>query len=104
MLYLGWIVAAFLFGVFLAAGVALFLARRRTLRDQFDSLGMTDGKDYAEIICNVKTPPWMVEARADGKTLRTWRKGDYPISLLFDRQDYCLGVMEEHTDARRTWT
>lgn len=95
MLYLGWIVAAFLFGVLLTAGAAVYVTRRRTLRERFSSLGLTVGKDYAEIIDAVKSPPWMVETHADGKTLRTWRKGNYSISLLFDKQDYCLGVMDE---------
>ena len=96
MLYLGWIIAAFLAGVLLTLAVTLRLQRRRTLRQRFDGLGMTAGRDYAEIAAAVRAAPQETRAQADGQTLRTRREGAYAISLLFDRFDNCLGVMEEH--------
>lgn len=95
MLYLGWIVAAFLLGVLLTVGAAVYIEGHRSLRERFNGLGTMAGKDYAEIIAAVKPAPLSVEIRADGGTLRTWRRGNYAITLLFDRQDCCLGVMEE---------
>lgn len=95
MLYLGWIVAAFLGGVIISSALMAWLEQRTTLRERFEGLGLTLGKDYAEIAAAVKVSPRMMEARPDGQILRTWQEGDYTISLLFDSQDYCLGVMEE---------
>ena len=97
MLYLGWIIASFLIGVMLTVAAVVFLKKRQTLRQRFDGLGTTLGRDYAEIAAAVKTAPWMTQTRPDGKTLRTWQEGNYAISLLFDHQDYCLGVMEERS-------
>ena len=95
MLYLGWIVAAFLAGGIAAAALMAWRERRATLRERFEGLGMTLGKGYAEIMAAVKVSPRMTQARPDGQVLRTWQEGDYSISLLFDSQDFCLGVMEE---------
>ena len=95
MLYLGWIVAAFLAGVVLTVAAVVWRRKHQTLRERFDGLGLTLGKDYAEIVASVKIAPQMMETRPDGQTLRTWQDGNYSISLLFDSQDYCLGVMEE---------
>lgn len=97
MLYLGWVFAAFLLGVLITAAAAVWLYNRRTLYERFSNMGSAEGKDLAEIVKAVKASPREVETRADGRTLRTWREGDYAISLLFDRQDYCLGVMEERS-------
>ena len=95
MLYLGWIVAAFLAGVLLTLAATALRRGRRTLRMRFDGLGLTLGRDYAEIAAAVQTAPRKVEKRDNGDTLRTWQEGSYTISLLFDGQDYCLGVTEE---------
>ena len=95
MLYLGWIVAAFLTGIIISLVLLAWREKRTTLRERFEGLGLTLGKDYAEIAAAVKVSPRMMEARPDGQTLRTWQEGNYSISLLFDSQDYCLGVMEE---------
>ena len=95
MLYLGWIIAAFLAGIILAVALMAWREKRTTLRERFEGLGLTLGKGYAEIAAAVKVSPRMIEARPHSQTLRTWQEGDYSISLLFDSQDYCLGVMEE---------
>ena len=95
MLYLGWIVAAFLAGVIITLALMAWQEKRITLRERFEGLGLTLGKAYAETAAAVKVSPRMMEARPDGQTLRTWQEGHYTISLLFDSQDYCLGVLEE---------
>lgn len=95
MLYLGWIIAAFLAGVIISVALMVWREKKTTLRERFEGLGLTLGKGYAEIAAVVKVSPRMMEARPNGQTLRTWQEGNYSISLLFDSQDYCLGVMEE---------
>lgn len=97
MLYLGWIIAAFLIGVVVTVAAVVYLQRRQTLRERFNGLGTTLGKNYVEIAAEVKAAPRMTETRPDGQTLRTWQEANYSISLLFDKEDYCLGVMEERS-------
>ena len=95
MLYLGWIVAAFLSGAALALAYTVRRQNKVTLRERFDGLGVTQGKSYAAIAAAVKSVPRVTRPCPDGQTLRTWQEGNYTISLLFDSQDFCLGVMEE---------
>ena len=92
MLYFGWIVAAFLAGGILTA--AYFL-RRRTLRERIASMGSLVGREYTEIAAEVKTAPQSTIREANGRTLRAWEEGNYFVSLLFDKNDICLGVMDE---------
>ena len=92
MLYLGWIVAAFLCGVLLAA---YWLTRRKTLRERFDELGTTKGKEYARIVAEVGASPQKTIHEANGRILRTWQEKEYSISLLFDGCDICPGVEDE---------
>lgn len=91
LFYLGWIIAAFLAGVLLM----LVLQRRRpTLQQRAFQMGVFAGRAYADIVRTMDTP--QAEARqANGHTVRTWRDGDYSISLLFDGRDMCLGVEDE---------
>ena len=95
MLYLGWIIAAFLAGAISAVALIAWRERRKTLRERFEGLGLTLGKAYAEIAAAVEVSPRLIQVRPNGQVLRTWQEGDYSISLLFDSQDFCLGVMEE---------
>ena len=92
MLYLGWIVAAFLAGGIITA---LFFTRRRTLRERFVALGSLVGTEYTQIAVVVKASPQNTVREANGQTLRAWEEGNYFVSLLFDKDDICLGVMEE---------
>ena len=92
MLYLGWIVAAFLAGVVLTA---LYFTRRKTLREKFSAMGSLVGRDYPQIAAEVKASPQNTVREANGQTLRSWMEGYYFVSLLFDQNDVCLGVMEE---------
>lgn len=92
MLYLGWIVAAFLGGGIAATA---YLTQRRTLRERFAALGSTVGLKYAQIAAEVKASPRSTVRERNGRTLREWAEGNYSISLLFDQNDICLGVMDE---------
>ncbi len=92
MLYLGWIVAAFLAGGIITAA---YLTRRRTLRERLVALGSVVGLDYTQIVEAVKVSPQSTIRETNGQTLRAWEEGDYFISLLFDKNDVCLGVMDE---------
>ncbi len=92
MLYLGWIVAAFLAGGIITS---LFFTRRRTLRERFVAMGSLVGWEYAQIMAEVKASPQRTVREANGQTLRAWEEGNYFISLLFDKNDVCLGVMDE---------
>ena len=88
LIYLGWIVAAFL------AGVLLAQRRKPALQQRVIQMGVFAGRTYAEILRTLEEP--QTEARrTDGQTVRTWRNRDYSISLLFDGRDMCLGVEEE---------
>ena len=51
--------------------------------------------DYAQIAAEVKAAPQTTVCQANGQTLRAWEEGNYYVSLLFDKNDICLGVMEE---------
>ena len=88
LLYLGWIVAAFL------AGVLLAQRHKPTLQQRVNQLGVFAGRSYVEILRTLEEPQ-METLQTDGQTVRTWRNRDYSISLLFDGREMCLGVQEE---------
>lgn len=91
LLYLGWIVAAFLMGVLLTV---ILQRRKPTLQRRVIQMGVFAGRAYGQILGRLGAP--QAEARlADGQTVRTWRNRDYSISLLFDAQDMCAGVEDE---------
>ena len=92
MLYLGWIVAAFLAGCIITA---LYFTRRKTLRERLVSMGPLVGREYAQIAAEVKMAPQIIIRETNGQTLRAWEERNYYVSLLFDQNDICLGVMEE---------
>ena len=78
LIYLGWIVAAFLAGVLLAQ-------RKPTLQQRVSKLGILRTMDA----------PQTETRQTDGRTIRMWRNRDYSISLLFDGREMCLGVEDE---------
>ena len=88
ILYLGWIVAAFL------AGVLLTQRRKPSLQQRVTRIGVFAGRTYAEILDTMDAPQAEVW-HTDGRIVRTWRNCDYSISLLFDGRDMCLGVKSE---------
>ena len=92
MLYLGWIVAAFLAGGIITS---LYFTHRKTLRERIIAMGSLVGREYAQVAAEVKTAPQSTIREANGQTLRAWEDGNYFVSLLFDQNDICLGVMEE---------
>ena len=98
MQYVGWIVAAFLAGGI--ASHALFhkehSEQTRGIRAIFSAVDTFRGRSYAWILALVQTAPQETEPLADGRLRRTWREGDYSISLLFDENDCCLGIEDEH--------
>ena len=94
MLYLGWIVAAFLLGL-LAAQSAYRRRKRRTLRERLTSIPTFYGKTLAEVQRIARDAPYQTSRKANGQIVRTWRENDYILSLLFDACDVCLGVEEE---------
>ncbi len=93
LLYLGWVVAAFLIGF----GLAWWLRRReKSLRRRVSQIPLFRGKTYAEILRELGGEPHSTIRQADDSALRTWRdKGGYSISLAFDARDLCMGVVEE---------
>ncbi len=93
LLYLGWVVAAFLIGF----GLAWWLRRReKSLRRRVSQIPLFRGKTYAEILRELGGEPHSTIRQADDSALRTWRdKGSYSISLAFDARDLCMGVVEE---------
>ncbi len=48
-----------------------------------------------DALAEVKAFPQSTTHEANGQILRTSEEGNYFITLLVDRNDICLGVMEE---------
>ena len=94
MLYLGWIVAAFLGGFLLA----LWFWQRKTqrsLRERFSHVEAFQGRSYREVLTIADAKPNTIVHQADGNTQKVWREEGYFIALAFDAQDVCLGVIDE---------
>ncbi len=92
MLYLGWIVAAFLGGFLLALGLK---HRRRSLRESFARVDSYQGRSYREVLSIAGVKPSTVIRNADGTSQCTWQEQDYSITLAFDARDMCTGVVDE---------
>ena len=92
ILYLGWIIAAFLAGLLLGKWPK---KQKMKLQERFDKLNICKGMSYVEILQHVETTPRITDRNADGVTERTWVDEGYSIKLTFDRQDICLGVTDE---------
>lgn len=92
MLYLGWIVAAFLGGFLLALGLK---QRRRSLRESFARVDSYQGRSYREVLSIAGARPCMVVRSADGTSQRIWQEDGYSITLKFDARDMCMGVGDE---------
>ena len=91
LVYLGWIVAAFMGGILFAG---LMKSRKPSLQARVEKAGYFRGKSYKEILREMNTPQTVIR-QTDGLSLRTWQENGYSISLLFDTQDMCLGVESE---------
>ena len=92
IIYLGWIIAAFLAGLLLGKWPR---KQKMKLQERFDRLNICKGMSYVEILQHVEAAPRITERNADGVTERTWVDEGYSIKLTFDRQDICLGVTDE---------
>ena len=92
LIYLGWIAAAFLAGILFADW---FRRRKPSLHTRAKKAAVFRGKTYREIVSEISEPQTTIQ-RTDRCTLRTWQEDGYSLTLLFDAQDMCLGVEEEH--------
>ena len=92
ILYLGWIIAAFLAGLLLGKWPK---KQKMKLQERFDRLNICMGMRYVEILQRVQAAPRITDRNANGDTERTWADEGYSIKLTFDRQDICLGVKDE---------
>lgn len=90
--YLGWIVAAFLGGFLLALRQR---RKRPSLRENFARVEFFKGRGYREIVAIAGAKPDSIIEQTDGRSIRVWREWGYSISLGFDENDVCLGVMDE---------
>lgn len=95
VLYIGWIVAAFLAGLLLGKWPK---KQKMKLKERFDRLNICMGMSYVEILQRVEAAPRITDRNADGVTERTWVEERYSITLTFDHQDICLGVQDELLD------
>ena len=91
LLYLGWILAAFLAGILLNG---LWRLRKPTLQQRVARMGMFAGRSYAEIL-RALGEPQHTQTHDDGSLARTWRSDNYSLTLRFDAQGTCQGVMQE---------
>ena len=91
LIYLGWIVAAFLAGILFTLWLR---ARKPSLQQRVAEASVFRGKTYREVMSEIGAAQAIIQ-QADGRTLRTWQEDVYSISLLFDAQELCLGVEDE---------
>ena len=92
LIYLGWIAAAFLGGFLLALWQR---KKHHSLRENFARVEFFKGRGYREIVAIAGSRPNSIIQQADGHIIKVWKEIGYSISLEFDAQDICLGVMDE---------
>lgn len=92
LIYLGWILAAFLGGFLLALWQR---KKHHSLRENFARVEFFKGRGYREIVAIAGAKPNNIIQQADGRIIKVWKEIGYSISLEFDAQDICLGVMDE---------
>lgn len=92
LIYLGWILAAFLGGFLLALWQR---KKHHSLRENFVRVEFFKGRGYREIVAIAGAKPNSIIQQADGRIIKVWKEIGYSISLEFDAQDICLGVMDE---------
>ena len=92
LLYLGWMIAAFLGGFLLARRRR---GKRPDMARRLASLSRYRGASYMDILEAAGAPPCWQTRKANGQLVRTWSDGRYSLSLLFDQADVCLGVEDE---------
>ena len=85
-----YIYGPFLFGI--AIALIIWGARRTSgdmLQRKFVSINPLKGKSYDQIIQTVGLPNSYVLNK------KIWSRGGYSITLLFDDDDVCIGVISE---------
>ena len=92
LIYLGWILAAFLGGFLLALWQR---KKHHSLRENFSRVEFFKGRGYRESVAIAGAKPNSIIQQADGRIIKVWKEIGYSISLEFDAQDICLGVMDE---------
>ena len=95
VLYIGWIIAAFLAGLLLGKWPK---KQKMKLQERFDKLNICKGMSYVEILQRVQAAPRIRDRNANGDTERTWADEGYSIKLTVDRHDICIGVQDEWLD------
>lgn len=95
VLYIGWIIAAFLAGLLLGKWPK---KQKMKLQERFDKLNICKGMSYVEILQRVQAAPRITDRNANGDTERTWADEGYSIKLTVDRHDICIGVQDEWLD------
>lgn len=95
VIYLGWIIAAFLTGLLLGKWPR---KQKVKMQERFDRLNICKGMSYVDILQRVQAAPRITDRNANGVTERTWADEGYSIKLMFDRHDICLGVHDEWLD------
>ena len=98
LLYLGWVVAAFLGGFLVACW---HRKKQPDLAKRFSRIIRYRGIRYAEIVEAVGIAPQWESRKANGQIVRTWSNSRYSITLLFDEADICLGVEDEQIDTQK---
>jgi len=72
----------------------------RRLQGQFDEIEDFREWSYERVLNVIGVRADQSRFDPDGCVRRTWSKGRYSITLLFDNYDRCLGVEEEKTQKR----
>ena len=69
--------------------------KHHSLRENFARVEFFKGRGYREIVAIAGAKPNSIIQQADGRIIKVWKEIGYSISLEFDAQDICLGVMDE---------
>ena len=87
VLYIGWIIAAFLAGLLFGKWPK---KQKMKLKERFDRLNICMGMSYVEILQRVEAAPRITDRNANGVTERTWVEEQYSIfkqcNRTFDHQ------------------
>ena len=71
------------------------LSMHSPIQKRFAEVEDFRGLEYEYIVAEVGTRANDTQLRDDGQTARTWKEGNYSITLLFNGAGICLGVEEE---------
>ena len=77
------------------ANKPFFDERTHSLEEHVSVIDRFDGMDYVSVLDLMKSVPQSTILK-ENTIERTWIEDGYSVCLLFDEQDICLGVWEEH--------